>query len=108
MKRKGVKVSGINGTPQSISWKWLAGTVCGVVLLMVAGYVSLLQGQITTHSVEIGLIKDKLGDQKTEQATTKQKLDQVDRKVDDVKKDVGDIKTTLERILNVQEQRRGK
>jgi len=87
-----------------ISWKWLAGILVGVCILIVGAWSTYIQGQITANSFSIGDVRDKVGDQKVKQATTEQKVDQVDKKVDDVRKDVGDIKGTLQQILIIQQQ----
>lgn len=102
MTKKGSKVNGAQS--QGISWKWLAGVVCGVVILLLGSWAVQLQGQITLLSAQVVDGKDKVNDQKVKQATTEQKVDQVDKKVDNLQKDVGDIKSTLQKLLILQEQ----
>jgi len=87
-----------------VTWRWIAVAAFGLLVTAGGGWLTYMQGQVTSTYVAIDKTKEKVADQATDQAVTKQKVQDVDRKLDDVRKDVGDIKNTLQQILINQQQ----
>lgn len=91
--------------PVGVTWKWLAGTAVGLIILGGSGWLTYMQSEVGSVYVSIDKTKDKMAEQAVDQATTKQKVQDIDRKVDEVRKDVGDIKAILQQIqINQQQQ----
>jgi len=89
----------------SLTWRYVGGAAVSLVILGGSGWLTYVQRQITTQTVAMDVQKEKLADQKTQQAVTGQRVEQIDKKVDEVRKDVGDIKNILQQIqINQQQQ----
>ena len=89
----------------SITWRYVGGVAVSLIILAGSGWLTYVQSQIGTVTVAMDAQKDKLSDQKTQQAITGQKVEQIDKKVDEVRKEVGDIKAILQQIqINQQQQ----
>lgn len=89
----------------SITWRYVGGVAVSLIILAGSGWLTYVQSQIGGVNVAMDVQKDKLAEQKTQQAVTGQRVEQIDKKVDEVRKDVGDIKTILQQIqINQQQQ----
>ena len=88
----------------SVTWKWLAVAAFGILVTAGGGWLTYMQSQVTGTYGAIDKTKDKVSEQATDQAVTKQKVQDVDRKLDEVRTDVGAIKNTLQQILINQQQ----
>ncbi len=89
----------------SITWRYVGGAAVSLIIIAGSGWLTYVQSQIGGITVAMDTQKDKIADQKTQQAVTGQKVEQIDKKVDEVKKDVGDIKLILQQIqINQQQQ----
>lgn len=93
---------GSNGS--SVTWKYVGGVAVSLIILGGSGWLTFMQSQISGVYVAVDKTKERLGEQATDQAVTKSKVEGIDRKVDEVRKDVGDIKSTLQQILINQQQ----
>lgn len=94
-----------NGGSGSVTWKYVGGAALSIIVLGGTGWLTYVQSQVGNITVAMDAQKDKLADQKTQQAVTGQRVEQIDKKVDEVKKDVSDIKAILQQIqINQQQQ----
>lgn len=87
-----------------MTWKYVGGAAVGLIILGGSGWLTYMQSQVGDVRIAVDKTKDTVADQKVDQATTKQKVQDIDRKVDEVRTDVGAIKQTLQQILINQQQ----
>jgi hypothetical protein len=88
----------------SVTWKYVGGVAVSLIILGGSGWLAFMQTQLGSVYLAVDKTKERLGEQATDQAVTKSKVQDIDRKVDEVRKDVGDIKSTLQQILINQQQ----
>lgn len=88
----------------SVTWKYVGGVAVSLIILGGSGWLTFMQSQIGGVYMAVDKTKERLGEQATDQAVTKSKVESIDRKVDEVRKDVGDVKQILQQILINQQQ----
>lgn len=88
----------------SVTWKWLAGSAFGLLVLGGGGWMTYVQGRIETQVLAMDGVRERAAKQAIEQATTAERLKTVDEKVDAVKKDVQEIRSDLKLLLQNQQQ----
>ena len=87
-----------------VTWKWLAGSAFGLIVLGGGGWMTYVQGQISGTVVALEGVKEKVNKQAVDQATSTEQMKALNKSVDEVKKDVQDIRSDLKLILQNQQQ----
>ena len=94
-----------NGGPgDNITWKWLAGIAVAVLIIAGGAWMKTQDTRLDGLLVALDSTKGKVADQAVDQATTKQKVETIDKKLDEVRKDVSDIRGDLKQLLQQQQQ----
>lgn len=86
-----------------VTWKWLAASAFGVLVLGGGGWMTYVQGQISGTVVALEGVKEKVNKQAVDQATSTEQMKALNKSVDEVKKDVQDIRSDLKLILQNQQ-----
>ena len=89
---------------ETVTWRWLAGIAVGILIVAGGAWMKTQDTRLDGVLLALDGTKGKVNDQAVEQATTKQKVETIDKKIDDVRKDISDIRGDLKQLLQQQQQ----